>query len=89
MHDFFKMDPFNNQLQGGDTDDFWGFGRMMREMQEMQRQMLGLSPEQAPDSGEEDMLPEERIRKREEGPEKPVKPSVPTPAPTKIKTIRI
>lgn len=92
MHDFFKMDPFSNQLQEGDTDDFWGFGRMMREMQEMQRQMLGLSPQQAPDSGEEEILPEERIRKREEGSEKPAKPSTPstpTPAPTKIKTIRI
>jgi hypothetical protein len=89
MHDFFRMDPFNDRLGEGGADDFWGFGRMMREMQEMQRQMLGISPEQAPDSGEEEILPEERIRKQEEGSEKSNKPPVSAPAPTKIKTIRI
>jgi len=89
MSDFFKMDPFNDRLEDSTTDDFWGFGRIMREMQEMQRQMLGIPPQVAPDSGEEEVLPEERIRQREEGAGKPTSPPVPAPRSSKLKTIRI
>lgn len=93
MPDFFRMDPFGSQ--GGDAlGDFWGFDRMFKQMEEMQRQLWGQgdmsTPEPEPNDG---LLPEERIRLREEQQQTnppaadPAQPK--QPAKPKIKTSRI
>lgn len=95
MQQFFQFgNPFGDDQMGG---GFGNFNDMFRQMEEMQRQLFGLpadprsqpSPntESTPDDG---LLPEERIRQREEDEKLGKKPT--TPAKTtkpKIKTTRI
>lgn len=92
MQQFFQFgSPFgNDQMDSG----FGNFNDMFRQIEEMQRQLFGLpsnphapNADQTPDDG---LLPEERIRQREEDEKLGKKPT--TPAKTtkpKIKTTRI
>lgn len=92
MPDFFRFDPFGSSPGGDSLGDFWGFDRMFKQMEEMQRQLWGqggiTTPEPEPNDG---LLPEERIRLREQqanpsafDPAQPKQPAKP-----KIKTSRI
>jgi hypothetical protein len=92
MQQFFQFgNPFgNDQMDGG----FGNFNDIFRQMEEMQRQLFGLpSNPQAPNADhtpDDGLLPEERIRQREEDEKLGIKPT--TPAKTtkpKIKTTRI
>ena len=91
MPDFFHFDPFGGSGQDS-MGGFGGFDRMFKQMEELQRQMWGIPPsgitqEPEPDDG---LLPEERIRLREEQEKTGVAPAAPKqPAKPKIKTTRI
>ena len=99
MQQFFKLgDSFGDPFGGSGMDPFGGSGfgnfeDMFRQMEEMQRQLLGLPPVTPAVPQEDDgLLPEERIRQREENPTgdapKP-HPKPATPVKPKIKTTRI
>lgn len=91
MPDFFGMDLFDSISPFGEKDGNDPFDQMFRQMEEMQRRLWGTPPGRVPsapetEQGEEDgLLPEERIRQREQHPAPP--PA--KPQKEKIKTIRI
>ena len=82
MQQFFQFgSPFGDDQMGG---GFGNFNDMFRQMEEMQRQLFGLpadprshqnpNTESTPDDG---LLPEERIRQREEDEKLGKKPTTP------------
>ena len=93
MPDFFRFDPFGSGPGGDSLGDFWGFDRMFKQMEEMQRQLWGGTPGQPQEPEPSDgLLPEERIRLREQQQANPsaADPAQPKPqAKPKIKTSRI
>ena len=95
MQQFFQFgSPFGNDQMGGGFGDF---NDMFRQMEEMQRQLFGLPAQprshQTPDTDnmlDDGLLPEERIRQREEDEKSGKKPAHPAEATKpKIKTTRI
>jgi hypothetical protein len=91
MPRFFHFDPFGDSGQDP-KGSLGGFDQLFKQMEDLQRQMFGMPPsgitqEPEPNDG---LLPEERIRLREEQEKSGVAPAAPKPpAKPKIKTTRI
>lgn len=94
MPDIFGTSPFGQNFDPfGGSDGFGDFDRMFQQMEEMQRRMWGAPPsnvpQQEPEISEDGLLPEERIRQREEGAPNQPAPKPAAPVKPKVKTIRI
>lgn len=102
MQQFFRFgDSLNDPFGGSDPFGGGGFGNfndIFRQMEEMQRQFFGFPPSTTPPAAPQEddgLLPEERIRLKEEQAmpgtgDKPAAPAPPAkPAKPKIKTSRI
>jgi len=93
MPDLFRMDPFGSKNGNDSLGDFWGFDQMFKQMEDMQRQFFGMPPgtPAMPEEPNDGLLPEERLRLKEEqaqpGAAAPTPPAA--PAKPKIKTTRI